>query len=100
MCIKDRYEAERRTIVGEVKVMFEPFARVLLPAQQTMLQSELGKVAEYLLNGNDEGATDLAAKADGEPDDKPPLPSMQLHILADTQPATHNKDDEDGVYVI
>ena len=42
-------EADRQTIVGEVKLVFEPMAQVLLPAQQTKLQSELGIIAKELL---------------------------------------------------
>merc|ERR1712118_549114 len=46
-----RNEQERQTIVGEVKLALEQFAKLLLPKQQAKLQSELGIVAEQLLKG-------------------------------------------------
>eukprot|EP00656_Telonema_subtile_P054409 TRINITY_DN8131_c0_g1_i3.p1 TRINITY_DN8131_c0_g1~~TRINITY_DN8131_c0_g1_i3.p1 ORF type:complete len:695 (-),score=193.98 TRINITY_DN8131_c0_g1_i3:300-2384(-) len=49
-----QFEEGRRTVVGEVRLAFEAFAKILLPAQQQKLQQELGVVAQELLQRGDE----------------------------------------------
>ena len=49
-------EKQRKTLVGEVRLIFQDVAMVLLPAQQEQLQAKLGVVAQTLLHAKEQDA--------------------------------------------